>query len=188
MAGLLLLPVLLVEYFHQKGWKPRKLGFNVLWVFLALAGFLIYLGINFQVTGNPLAFMTVESTHWNNRLEPWTGLTQAWSWTLHADYPGNITIGAIPLFFAVFGLATVGIAIWRRLRPSYILYMFLSWGLAVSTSWWVSVPRYIMAMFPMFFLFGMLTQRKSVNIAIAVVSGAAMCYFTVLFALGQWAF
>ena len=24
LAGLLLLPVLLVEYYHQKGWKPKK--------------------------------------------------------------------------------------------------------------------------------------------------------------------
>ena len=188
MAGLLLLPVLLVEYFHQRGWKPRKFGFNVSWVFLVLTGFLIYLGINFQVTGNPLTFMTVESAHWNNRLDPWTGLTQAWSWAWNADYPGNITIGAIPLFFAVFGLAAVGIAVWRRLRPSYIVYMFLSWGLAVSTSWWVSVPRYVMAMFPMFILFGALSKNKEATIAIAVVSGATMCYFTVLFALGHWAF
>ena len=188
MAGLLLLPVLLVEYLHQRSWKPRKTFFNVLWVFLALAGFLIYLGINVQVTGNPFTFLAVESAHWNNRLEPLTGLKESWSWTLNGDYPGNITIGGAPLFFAVFGLAMIGVAIWRRLRTSYIVYMLLSWGLAVSTSWWISVPRYIMAMFPMFFLFGMLTHKKEINIAIAVASAAAMFYFTILFALGWWAF
>ena len=75
IAGLLLLPALLVEYFHQKGWKPRKTDLSILWIFLALAGFLIYLGINYQVTGSPFTFLTVEATHWYNKIDPWTGLT-----------------------------------------------------------------------------------------------------------------
>jgi hypothetical protein len=188
IAGLLLLPVLFVEYFHQKGWKTRKTDMNILWIFLSLAGFLIYLNINNQVTGNPFTFLTIETTHWNNKLEPWTGLTAAYSWARTASYPDNITIGIAPLAFALFGLLMVGVSVLRRLRPVYIVYMLLSWGLAVSTSWWISVPRYVMAMFPMFMLFGLLTRKKAVNVAIALVSGAALCYFTVLFALGWWAF
>ena len=188
IAGLLLLPVLAVEYFHQKGWKPRKTDLNILWVFLALAGFLIYLGLNFQVTGSPFTFITVESTHWFNRFDPRAGLTAAYGWARNASYPANITIGLAPLVFAIFGLLMVGVSFWRRLRPVYIVYMFLSWGLAVSTSWWISVPRYVMSMFPMFMLFGLLTNKKAINIAIVALSGAMLCYFTILFALGRWAF
>ena len=188
IAGLLLLPVLLVEYFHQKGWKPRKTDLNILWIFLALAGFLIYLGINYQVTRNPFTFMTIEATHWYNRIDPRAGLTAAYSWARTASYPENITIGLAPLVFAFFGLLMVGVSVWRRLRPVYIVYMFFSWGLAVSTSWWISVPRYVMAMFPMFILLGALTRKKAVNVAIALASGALLFYFTVFFALGWWAF
>ncbi len=188
IAGLLLLPVLLVEYFHQKGWKPRKIDASFLWIFLALAGFLIYLGLNNQVTGSPFTFMTVEAMHWYNRLDPWSGLTSAYSWARNASYPDNITIGLAPLVFAAFGLLMVIVSIWRRLRPVYIVYMFLSWGLAVSTSWWISVPRYVMSMFPMFMLFGLLTNRKAINTAIVLASGAVLCYFTIFFALGWWAF
>jgi len=187
LAGLLLLPVFLVEYFHQKGWKP-KADLNILWAFSPLVGFLIYLNINNQVTGNPFTFMTVEATHWFNTFNPLLGLERAFGLATTASYPDVITIGIAPLFFAVFGLLMVGFAVWRRLRPSYIVYMFLSWGLAVSTSWWISVPRYIMAMFPMFLLLGLLTKRKEVNAAIVLVSAVAMCYFTVFFALGWWAF
>lgn len=188
IAGLLLLPVLLVEYFHQKGWKPRKINLNILWIFLALTGFLIYLGINNQVTGNPFTFVTIEATHWNNKFEPWTGLTSAYSWALTASYPDNITIGIAPIAFFVFGLLMVGVSVWKHLRPVYTVYMFLTWALAISTSWWISVPRYVMAMFPMFMLFGILTDRKVVNIAIVIVSGSLLCYFTVFFALGWWVF
>ena len=188
IEGLLLLPVLLVEYFHQKGWKPKKTDLNILWPLLALAGFLIYLGINYQVTGSPFTFLTVEAVHWFNRLDPKAGLTAAYSWARNASYPDNVTIGLAPLVFALFGLLMVGVSFWRRLRPVYIVYMFLSWGLAVSTSWWISVPRYVMAMFPMFMLFGLLSNRKAVNIAIVIVSGVFLCYFTVFFALDWWAF
>ncbi|MGA3289688.1 MAG: glycosyltransferase family 39 protein [Candidatus Bathyarchaeia archaeon] len=188
IAGLLLLPVLLVEYFHQKGWKPRKTDPSILWIFLTFAGFLIYLGINYQVTGSPFTFLTVEVTHWYNRLDPRTGLTAAYGWAKNASYPENITVGIAPLVFAVFGLLMVGVSVWRRLRPVYTVYMFLSWALAVSTSWWISVPRYVMAMFPIFILFGLLTNKKAISIAIVIVSGAVLCYFTVFFALGWWAF
>jgi hypothetical protein len=180
--------VLLVEYFHQKGWKPRKVDFNVLWIFLTLAGFLIYLGINYQVTGNPLTFITVEATHWYNRIDPRAGLTGAYGWAKNASFPSDITDGLAPLVFAFFGLLMVGVSVWRRLRPFYTVYMFLSWALAVSTAWWISVPRYVMAMFPIFMLFGSLTNRKAVNIGIVAVSAAILGYFTVFFALGWWAF
>lgn len=188
LAGLLLLPVLLVEYYHQKGWKLRKTDLKVVWPFFALAGFLIYLGINTQVTGSPFTFVTIEAVHWGTRLDPLAGVANMISWAMTANYPENLTIGVAPLVFAAFGLCMLLVAVWKRLRPSYIVYMFLFWAIAVSTSWGISVPRYIMAMFPMFFLLGSLTNRKPVNIAIVLGSGAALCYFTVLFALGWWAF
>ncbi len=188
LAGLLLLPVLLVEYFHQKGWKPRSVDYKIVWPVLALVGFLIYLGINLQVTGDALKFMEIEKTHWFNTLDPVTGLKLAWSWATTRAYPENISIGIAPIVFAVFGLIMFGAAVWKRFRPVYLIYMFLTWGLAVSTSWWISVPRYIMAMFPMFILLGVLTRNKWVNGAIVVAFGVGLCYFTAAFALGWWAF
>jgi len=188
IAGLLLLPVLLVEYIHQKGWKPNKIRPNITWAFLALAGFLIYLALNAQVTGDPFTFLTIQRAHWSNTFDPFTGLTQAYSWAVNATYPQNVTIGIAPIAFGVFGLLMVAIAAWRRMRPVYVVYLFLSWGLAVSTSWWISVPRYVMAMFPMFMLMGVLSKRKVVAFAIVLVSGALLIYFTVFFASGWWAF
>ena len=188
LGGLLMLPVLLVEYLHQKGWKPRKIDLNVLWVLLVSGGFLIYLNINNQVTGNPFAFMEIERIHWFNTLDPVSGLSQAWSWATHAAYPLNLTNGIAPIVFAVFGLAMLGMGVFRRLRPSYLAYMLLAWLLAISTSFWISVPRYVMAMFPMFILLGTLTHRKTVNFAITTVFTIALIYFTAMFAVGSWAF
>jgi hypothetical protein len=188
LFGLLLFPVLFVEYLHQRGWKPKKLKPNVLWTFSALAGFLIYLGINYQVTGSPFTFMAIQALHWGTRLDPLSGLEGAYGWTMNAFYPDKITVGIAPIAFAVFGLLMVVVSIWKRQRPVYMIYMFLSWALAVSTSWWISVPRYVMTMFPIFSLLGSLMRGKRGTIAGVIVSGALLCFFTAVFARGWWAF
>ncbi len=188
LAGLLLLPALLLEYCHQTGWKPMKTRLNVLFAFLALGGFGVYLGINWAVTGNPFTFMAIEQAQWYNALDPWTGLDRAFFWMINGQFTGNITTGAAPIAFAVFGLVMVGVAVWKRLRPSYIAYMVLCWGLAISTSWWISVPRYVMAAFPMFIALAAALNKKPAIIAAVAFSLAWLCFFTVLFALGWWAF
>ena len=188
IAGLVLVAVLLVEYFHQKNWKAKKIDLKILWTLFALVGFLIYLKINNQVTGNPFTFMQIQAAHWSNNFDPWTGLTSAYGWATNAAYPSNVTIGIAPISFALFGLLMVGIGIWRRLRPTYLVYMFLSWGFAISTSWWISVPRYVLAMFPMFILFGLLSRKKAITITGMFLSGTLLCYFTIFFAQGWWAF
>jgi Gpi18-like mannosyltransferase len=188
LAGLLLMPVLLIEYFNQKGWKLKKIDPKIFCTVLALIGFLTYLNINNHVTGNPFTFISIEATHWSNRFDPLAGLTSAYSWATGASYPDKVTIGIAPITFAAFGLLMIGVAVWKRLRPSYIVYMLLSWGLAVSTSWWISVPRYVMAMFPIFLLLGLLVQKKATIVPVVLVSVALLCYFTAIFARGWWAF
>ncbi len=191
LGGLLMLPVLFVEYWHQKNWNLRSIDPKILWTCFALIGFLIYLGINVQVTGSPFTFMEIQKAHWFNTLDPVKGLENAVYWGFFNPNTVNfqsLTIGVSPIIFAIFGLLTIAAAVRLHLRASYITYMVVTWMLAVSTSWWVSVPRYVMAMFPMFIVLGLISKRKSVTIAISAVFLAGLCFYTVLFALHWWAF
>jgi len=188
LAGLLLLPTLIIEYMHQKGWKLKQINPKIIWTTLALAGFLIYLGINYQVTGNCFTFMEIERTHWYQSIDPLQGLTNAWNWSFTATFPDNLTVGSAQIAFAAFGLLVVTASFLKHFRLSYTVYMLLTWMLSVSTGWWISVPRYVMAMFPMFILFASLSKRKSVTIAATIASTILLCLFTVLFATGLWAF
>jgi hypothetical protein len=188
LGGLLMLPVLLVEYLHQRGWNLKKLQLNLLWIFGVLAGFLVYLNINNQVWGNALKFMEIERVHWYNTLDPLLGLSRTWHWLTTEPYPNYLILGVAPLVFLVFGALVIGVGFWRRFRPSYMALMVLSWLLALSTSMWISVPRYVMAMFPMFILLGALTQKKTLNLAIVVAFVVPLCYFTWLFSLGNFVF
>jgi hypothetical protein len=193
IAGLLLLPALLVEYLYQKGWRLRKIDIrkidaNILWVGFSVMGFLIYLNINNQVTGSPFTFLEIQRTHWFNTIDPIRGLTLAYG-NISSPFPGSITIGAAPIVFALGGILAVAGGLLRRIRPSYIMYLLLTWMLAVSTGWWISVPRYVMAMFPMFILLASVSRRKTVTLLVGAVFLAGLCFFTVLFALtGVWAF
>jgi Gpi18-like mannosyltransferase len=187
LTGLVLFPALLIEYMHQKKWKLKNIDSSIFWSGLVLVGLLIYLFINFQTTGNPFAFIEIQREHWFNTLDPIAGLRGALSWAENAGFPGNITIGAAPMIFALFGLCIIIAGFKYRLRPSYNMYMLLTWLIAISTSWWISVPRYIMAMFPMFIMLATL-RNKAISIATMVVFLAGLCFFTILFATGQWAF
>lgn len=188
IAGLILLPVLVVEYFHQKSWKLRALDPRLFWSSLPIFGFLIYLGINFQVTGSFFTFIQVENNHWYQSIAPLTGFNTALSWARNSSYPLNITVGYAELIFALFGYLMLGLSYRMKLRPSYQVYMLLTWMLAVSTGFWISVPRYVLTMFPLFLALGLLSTKKTVNVAIVAVFCAGLFYFTWLFASGAWAF
>ncbi len=149
---------------------------------------MIYLNINYQVTGDAFKFVTIERVHWLSVLDPIKGLTTAYNFALTWPYPHNILLGVAPIAFAAFGLSMVIFGVYRRFRPSYLVCMLLSWMLAVAYSFWISPPRYILAMFPMFILMGSLTRKKIVNIAITAFSIMLLCYFTALFSLGYLVF
>jgi hypothetical protein len=132
--------------------------------------------------------MEIERTHWYQSLDPLQGLINACNWAVNATFPQNITSGSAQIIFAIFGLLIVNAGFLLRFRPSYNVYMLLTWMLSVSTSWWISIPRYVMAMFPMFILLGLLARKRIIHYAIVAIFTAALCFFTVLFAMGLWAF
>jgi hypothetical protein len=188
IAGLLLLPVLIVEYFHQKEWKIKTANLKLLWTSLPAIGFLAYLIINYQVTGNLFTFMDVERVHWHQTLDPFGGLSGALGWFGINAFPDSITLGYAQVAFAVFGFLTVLAGYKAKLRPSYQIYLLLTWMLSVSTSLWISIPRYVLTMFPIFMILALHSQKRTVTITITAIPSAALCYFTWLFATGAWAF
>ncbi len=185
--GIILLPTLIIEYLLQRRWKWREVNINIFWSGLVLVGFLIYLIINYKVTGDFFTFMEIERTHWYQSIDPLLGLERAWRRAISASFPENITVGSAQIIFALLGLLGVAGSFFR-LRLSYSVYMLFTWMMSVSTSFWISVPRYVMAMFPLFILLSLCGRRKEFNyIAISVFS-VSLYFFTILFSLGQWAF
>jgi Gpi18-like mannosyltransferase len=188
IAGLLLLPVLVVEYFNQREWKLKMVNLKLFWAGLPVFGFLAYLLLNFQVTGSFFTFMEVERVHWYQTLDPLGGLSGAVGWFGNASFHESFLYGYAQVAFAVFGLLMVLASCKVKLRPSYQVYLLLTWMLSVSTGFWLSVPRYVLTMFPMFLTLALFSQKRPATIAIATVSSEALFLFTWLFASGAWAF
>lgn len=186
--GLLLLPVLAVEAYTQYR-EEGRLRREWLWVPAAAAGFVVYLLINYKVFGNPFYFQEVLREKWSKRLTfPWVGIRGTWN-AMWADDPVySHLVGVQEMLFILIGLAAT-VWCWRRLRPSYAVWMTLNWLLVTSTSFIQSTPRYVLGFFPLFILTARLAdERPWWGTVITIWSLISFTLFAAQFAQGYWAF
>jgi Gpi18-like mannosyltransferase len=182
--GLVLGPTLLVEAWLQYREK-RKIDWRWLWIGAVGLGFLVYLWINYHVTGDPFTFTRIMEKHWYKKLTfPWYGIYDVWRRIPHF----NLTEGLHEFIFIVFSfLCTVWC--WIKLRPSYAVWMTLNWLLITSTTYVVSVPRYCLTLFPVFIIFARLAAaRPLAGRLLTAVSLLLLALFAAKFAHGTWAF
>jgi hypothetical protein len=185
--GIILLPTLLVEAAHQF-WVTRRWNWRWLWIGIVPAGFGVYLLINWKVSGAPFAFLESRkalfavSASW-----PWIGLRGTIGVLQHWKPTDAEMIGAQELYFIILGLICA-IASWLRLRPTYAMWISGNWLLVTSASWLLSMPRYALAMFPIFILFALLAGNRLCNALITIWSLLFFALFTSLFVWGHWAF
>lgn len=178
--GLILVPVLAVEAAMQ-WWPDRRWRWRWLAIGLVPFAFVGYLGLNQVVYGDPLAFVEVQSSHWQKSLSPpWVGIGAL----LASDLPR----AWIPeLAFIVLGIAgTVASAV--RLRPSWTVWMAGNLVLFTSTSFVLSVPRYSLVLFPLFVWFAILAGSRRTGVLMASASAILLIVLAGRFALGAWAF
>lgn len=182
--GLLLMPAIAVEAFLQYR-ATRRIDWRWLWIAIMPTGFLIYLAINHQVTGDYFAFSKIMEEHWFKKFTPpWVGIRDVWL-RLDGD---SVTEGLHELFYIVLVLVCT-IWCWWRLRPSYAIWMLCNWLLINSTSFVLSVPRYALALFPIFILIATAcTGRRFWSSIVSVWCVLYLALYVGRFAQGLWAF
>ena len=182
--GLILIPALATEVALQY-WRTRRLNWRWFWIGLIPLGFLAYLWLNHHVTGDFFAFARIEREHWNKRFAwPWFGVHDVWLRTLGL----NINEG-LNEFIAIMLISVCTIWSWLRLRPSYAVWITLNWLLINSTAFVLSVPRYALALFPIFILFSIAcTGRRFWYAMLTVWSLLYLALYTGRFAQDLWAF
>jgi Gpi18-like mannosyltransferase len=182
--GLLLMPTLMVEAWLQYR-VTRRFDWRWLWIFAAGLGFAGYLLLNYRVTGDPFTFTQIMEKQWYKKLAlPWFGIRDVWLRIPHF----NLTEGLHEFIFIVFSfLCTVWC--WFKLRPTYAVWMTLNWLLINSTTYVVSVPRYCLTLFPIFFLLARVAaKRPLVGQIMTALSLLFLALFAMKFAHGTWAF
>jgi Gpi18-like mannosyltransferase len=188
ITGIILLPVLVIEYLSQREYKKENIRKDVLWILVIAIGFVLYLVLNYITYGDPLKFLEIQSGHWSKHLAiPTEGFFDAW-YSIFLRPPANSIYGGwFEIFFSVLGLILV-IYSFFRLRLSYSLYVLATWLIVTSTSFWLSIPRYTLSMFPIFILLAVLGRRKEINYIVIFLSLIFYALFLSLFVRGRWGF
>jgi hypothetical protein len=188
VVGLALVPALLVEAFGGRGrtaGAARKLAA----IGLVPLGFVAYLGINEVVHGDPLHFLQVQRDHWFQRMvPPWTPIADA----VEAMRGTELTVETFlvhPARLVAIAFALVVLAAgWRSLRAADRVFSAATMLMVLSASWLISLPRYLLAVYPLFTTLGALGRRRGVLWIAAAVGFSLQVLLFSRFARGMWAF
>ena len=186
LTGLALIPLLVIELVAVRH-RIRHLLEAVAPPLLVALGFAVYLVTNWLVLDDPLAFMTVQRLHWSHQLAaPWVGFAGAVRSLTWRPPWERLTVGGGEIVGGVAAYATATLS-WLRLRPSDAAYATVLTLMATFLPFWLSIPRYLLSMYPLFLLAGRIRSRW-VYVAMAAASFSALVIFGLAFFRGWWAF
>jgi hypothetical protein len=154
---------------------------------LVALGFVTYLLTNLFVLGDPLAFVAVQRDHWSHSFAaPWRGLAGAVdgiSWRVPWE---KLTVGGGEIAGGLAAYVATGLS-WLRLRPADAAYATVVTVMVTFLPFWLSIPRYLLGMYPLFLLAGRITRRW-LYLPLVGVSLVALVVFGLAFGRGYWAF
>jgi Gpi18-like mannosyltransferase len=187
LTGAALVPALIV------GLLLRKRRFSVealapLVALIPLLGFIAYVG---AVAHDRPALFDVNRVCFDHTLAaPWTGFKAEWNLFVNATGEDRF-VWVREVISGIGGFVVVVLClIWtlrRRLLLSVTVYCWISWLMAVSLSFWLSVGRYELALFPAAIILADLTKRFWVLRPVIVIgSGILMYWGSTIYAMGHW--
>ncbi len=187
LQALPLVPALAIEAFRRNDRQSRVRA--LFWAGMAAGGIAIYLAINWIVHDDPFQFFKTQAEHWaNHGAAPWVplndGLRAVLSGGLEGDfvliYWGRLVGTAVTVTLLVAGV--------RRLSLSESAFGWISLILILSSSWLISMPRYLIGIFPLFIVAAHHTRSDRVLWPLLVTSTGLQCYYFWHYATGHWTF
>ena len=186
--GIILLPALFVEYLLQRKFKIKDIKADILWLGIVPVGFLSYLFINYRVFGNAFQFLSFMKDNWQKSASwPWTGFLGALEGLQWRSLSDRFMVSGAEIFFTAIGIFLI-ILFFKKIRLSYGVYAILSLLLITSTSFWLSIPRYLLSIFPIFIALAIIGRKPKFNYLITIASLMFYTIFLTFFIQGDWAF
>lgn len=190
ITGAVLVVPMLWEWTRQK----KKGGPNWTTLPLVLSAvvpavlFMGYLGIH---TGDYHAFFKAEaSPSFNHTLSwPWQGFNTTWGTVTNPGVsPDTVQIFLREVVAALIGLLACILAwIDRRFPASLAAYCTLIWLSATALNFWLSIPRYLLAMFPFIIIVVDATRGdRWLRPAFVFLCAGIMTWASVIYATGAW--
>jgi Mannosyltransferase (PIG-V) len=188
LPGAAVLPALVLEYLHQRDFRWRAIRWDAAALALVPLGALAYLWINYRCFGDPLYFLAAQKQVWGAFLRwPFPSVRGNWYGVLHASADERVIQYGGPLLAFMIMMAAL-LAAPIVLRPSYALYLALSWVMIFFNNFPISSPRYILAVFPLFILLGRAANRAWLRDSLAFLSSLLYAICIIHFVRGWWAF
>jgi hypothetical protein len=188
LPGVVLIPVLLLEYCYQRGFRWHLVRMNILATLLPTISIMAYLALNQHLFGDPFTFLGSQKTFFFREFaSPFSGWLYDYNNLLTRDVSERFTMSVEQMFCFV---ASLPLLVWSalRLRPSYTLLTALFWVLTFCYSFWMSVPRLMMMFLPMYFVLGKASStRPLLRDALLFASVMLYTFGTIQFSMGNWA-
>lgn len=193
IVGIFLLPALIIEWFWGvEGRKKPSSILGLLFLLLIPMGLGIYMFFLQKTTGNPFAFYNELAVFGEQRSGQFIPLYQVfWRYLKML-----LTARVDPIYLTILMEAVVGglglmLIIWgylKKMRPSYLVFSFLSYVLPTLTGSFSSFPRYFLGFFPMFIALALLFSEKyqRYQLIYFILSLLLLAIETALFVRGYW--
>ena len=209
-AGFLLIVPMALSYYEQRGWKLRRTDSSVASLLMIPEGLMVWMAYLSLGFGKPLLFAQVQDQWrryvavptfalWKSLEAAFQGARQLISGqTSHLYWPASNPGAAVPLAVAnianLGSFVVAGLAIaygLRRLPVALSIYAIVTIGyplLFPATSMpLMSMPRFVLAAFPIFMSAALFTERRPrAHLIICVVSIVLCVALTAKFAIFSW--
>jgi hypothetical protein len=164
----------------------RRLRREWLFVLLVPAASASYLLLNLVVTGDAFAFVRIQWEHFHRQPAwPWLGYLQMWRDAFAPVSAEEVVLRGQELLFATLMVAGACASVFL-LRPSYAAFMLMSAALALGFRHPWAVPRYTLALFPLFLLLARATRRPWLLALLTAWSVLTLALSVGLFVRGFW--
>ena len=196
-AGILLVIPYVVELWQSRESimaARQNMLLRILPIVLIPTGTLLYAIYCWHISGNLLAFVSVQS-HWGRHTTwPWLGIFQAFIDLFWNQPFGSFNEAHIILdLTATLGFIALNIIGWRKLRLSYsiwtavlLFYILLSPG-TDKTDVLLSNQRFVLEMFPAFITLAMLgIKHPRLHQAFMIIFPALLATLSILFIMNKW--
>jgi hypothetical protein len=189
-AGIFLVVGLAFELVRRRTFDARSLlgaGASLATGCLPMLAYFAYLA---RVEGTPLAYFTAQRMGWNREfVGPAASFLKTWDMATRSEGPTNWLVAwRFELLAAAVG---VGFTIWALLRREwgYAAFMGATMAALITSTWYFSVPRMLLTLFPIFLITASVTRlRLALHEAILVVAGSLAVLGVVVFTQGAWFF
>lgn len=157
-------------------------------LFTISMGLLAYLYINYDVTGNAFQYSIYQREHWFQKLYLFFDTARyqmeyAVRTLLEGDSRSFLGLW-LPNLVAIFSSLIVMYMAAKKLNPTYTAYFIVYFAFVVGPTWLLSAPRYFIVAFPLAFAAAAITEEKSKDTALTIISVAGGLLYLALFVMG----